>query len=64
MYQRGLVSVVLHETTRTVITVLLRTGDVWQHDADTQRPFLAARARNAWSDHQAESFGPCRADGM
>lgn len=45
MYQRGIVSVVLHETTRTVITVLLRTGDMWQHDADARRAFLAARVR-------------------
>lgn len=36
MYQRGDLSVVLHEPTRTVITVLLRTARVWTHGVDTR----------------------------
>ena len=58
MYQRGSVSVVLHETTRTVITVLLRIEGVWQHGTDTRRTLLVARGRNNWSEHQGSGLFP------
>lgn len=47
MYQRGSVSLVLHEASRTVITVLLRTGDAWQHGKDTRRTVSLAGERAA-----------------
>lgn len=49
MYQRGSISLVLHEISRTVITVLLRTGDAWQHGKDTRRTVSIAGERSAGS---------------
>ena len=37
MYQRGPVSLVVHEQTRTAITVLLRTTRTWSHGVDTRQ---------------------------
>ena len=37
VYQRGPVAIVLHEGSRTVITVLLRTPREWTHDIDSRR---------------------------
>jgi hypothetical protein len=45
MYQRGEISVVVHEPTRFAVTVLPRTPNRWEHGVDTpQSIFLARRA--------------------
>ncbi|WP_377639291.1 hypothetical protein [Oryzobacter terrae] len=36
VYQRGTVAVVVHEGSRVVVTVLLRTIDDWVHGQDTR----------------------------
>ena len=36
VYQRGTVAIVVHEGSRVVVTVLLRTADNWIHGRDTR----------------------------
>lgn len=36
VYQRGAIAVVVHETSRIVVTVLLRTSDDWSHGVDSR----------------------------
>lgn len=44
VYQRGAVAVVVHEGSRVVVTVLLRTYDSWAHGVDSRHSLTADSA--------------------
>lgn len=41
VYQRGDLALVVHEDTRTIVTVLPRTGCRWSHGTDDRRSLFA-----------------------